>query len=126
MSFLFDKVHKTIHEIGSDLKDKLSNKDDQPQGQQSQQQGGYSGQGQPSPQPGQEYHSQHRFLRSEELRRLIILSGLSLSRLNELANPSGSWTGGSLPSCIFVDLQPSFNNTVSTVCSKLLLNAVSR
>lgn len=62
MSFLFDKVHKAVHDIGSDIKDKLSGKDDQQQGQQSQQQGGYSGQGQPSAQPGQEYHDQHRFL----------------------------------------------------------------
>ncbi|KAH7132532.1 hypothetical protein B0J11DRAFT_521930 [Dendryphion nanum] len=62
MSFVFDKLHKAVHGIGSEIKDKLSGKDDQPQGQQAQQQGGYSGQGQPAPQPGQEYHSQHRFL----------------------------------------------------------------
>ncbi|KAF2654622.1 phospholipase D/nuclease [Lophiostoma macrostomum CBS 122681] len=60
MSFLFDKVHKAVHEIGSDIKDKIAGKDEQQQQGQSQQ-AGYSGQ-QTAPQPGQEYHNQHRFL----------------------------------------------------------------
>lgn len=61
MSFGFDKLHKAIHGIGSELKDKLSGKEE---GQQGQTQGGYSGQQQPgqTPEPGQEYHAQHRFL----------------------------------------------------------------
>jgi phospholipase D1/2 len=52
MSFMFDKLHKTIHEIGADLKDSFAGKNDAPA--QAQQQG--------EPQPGQEYHNQHRFL----------------------------------------------------------------
>ncbi|KAF2122858.1 hypothetical protein BDV96DRAFT_9074 [Lophiotrema nucula] len=62
MSFVFDKLHSAVHSIGSDIKDKISGKGDEQQGQQ---QGGYSGQnqgGQQGPPPGQEYHSQHRFL----------------------------------------------------------------
>ncbi|KAF3039262.1 hypothetical protein E8E11_006091 [Didymella keratinophila] len=52
MSFLFDKLHKEVHKIGADLKESFSGKDDAPA--QAQQQG--------EPQPGQEYHNQHRFL----------------------------------------------------------------
>ncbi|KAF2628526.1 phospholipase D/nuclease [Macroventuria anomochaeta] len=52
MSFLFDKLHKEVHKIGADLKDSFSGKNDEPV--QAQQQG--------EPQPGQEYHNQHRFL----------------------------------------------------------------
>ncbi|KAF2269877.1 phospholipase D/nuclease [Lojkania enalia] len=61
MSFVFDKLHDAVHSIGTDIKDKLSGKDDV---QAQSQQGGYSGQNQggQTPQPGQEYHSQHRFL----------------------------------------------------------------
>jgi phospholipase D1/2 len=58
MSF-FDKLHKPLHTFAYDLKNSLSNKDDQnrpPQGY-TEQQGG-----QAPPQPGQEYHDQHRFL----------------------------------------------------------------
>lgn len=58
--FSFDKLHKVVHGIGSDLKDKLSGGEEQkppPQGNNGQQ----SVQGQQAPQPGQEYHSQHRF-----------------------------------------------------------------
>jgi|TARA_R110002003_G_scaffold187_3_gene14627 phospholipase D1/2 len=57
MSFL-NKLHEPFHGFVSDLKDTLTGKDDQnkpPQGQASQQSG------QQQPQPGQEYHSQHRF-----------------------------------------------------------------
>jgi phospholipase D1/2 len=66
MSFLFDKVHKAVHEIGSDLKEQISGKGNS-QGQQGQQgqQGEYSSQqqqGQVPPQPGQEFHSEHRYL----------------------------------------------------------------
>lgn len=49
-----------VHDIGSDIKDKLSGKEEQNQQQQQQQQG-YSQQGNPAPQQAQEYHSQHRF-----------------------------------------------------------------
>ncbi|KAF1927556.1 phospholipase D active site motif protein [Didymella exigua CBS 183.55] len=52
MSFLFDKLHKEVHKIGAELKDSFSGKNDAPA--QAQQQG--------EPQPGQEYHNQHRFL----------------------------------------------------------------
>ncbi|XPS78824.1 Phospholipase D [Ascochyta lentis] len=52
MSFLFDKIHKEVHKISADLKDSFSGKNDEPV--QTQQQG--------EPQPGQEYHNQHRFL----------------------------------------------------------------
>ncbi|KAJ4366683.1 hypothetical protein N0V95_000010 [Ascochyta clinopodiicola] len=52
MSFLFDKIHKEVHKISADLKDSFSGKNDAPV--QAQQQG--------EPQPGQEYHNQHRFL----------------------------------------------------------------
>jgi phospholipase D1/2 len=60
---LFDKLHSALHEVASDIKDKVSGKDDRPAANQ---QGGGS-QGQQSSQgsqvqPGQEYHSQHRFL----------------------------------------------------------------
>ncbi|KAF2740141.1 phospholipase D/nuclease [Polyplosphaeria fusca] len=58
-SFLFDKLHDTIHSIGSDIKDKISGKED---GKPSQQQGGYSNQGYGGQQSAQEYHTQHRFL----------------------------------------------------------------
>jgi phospholipase D1/2 len=51
MSFMFDKLHKTIHEIGNDLKDSFAAKNDA--SAQAQQEGA---------QPGQEYHNQHRFL----------------------------------------------------------------
>lgn len=59
---LFDKLHGAIHEIGSDLKDKLSGKDEQQPGSSSQSGYGQQSYGGPQPQPGQEYHSQHRFL----------------------------------------------------------------
>jgi phospholipase D1/2 len=58
MSF-FNKLHEPFHGFVSDLKDTLSGKDEQnkpPQGGQAQQAG------QAPPQPGQEYHTQHRFL----------------------------------------------------------------
>jgi hypothetical protein len=56
MSF-FDKLHEPFHGFVSDLKDSLSGKDDNkpPQGGSAQQAGQAS-------QPGQEYHSQHRFM----------------------------------------------------------------
>ncbi|KAF2015063.1 phospholipase D/nuclease [Aaosphaeria arxii CBS 175.79] len=58
MSFVFDKLHQAVHGIGSDIKDKISGKEENRPPQ-----GGYSGQsGGPPPQPGQEYHSQHRYL----------------------------------------------------------------
>lgn len=56
---LFDKLHEPFHGFVSDLKDAISGKDDQnkpPQGAYNQQGG------QAPPQPGQEYHSQHRYL----------------------------------------------------------------
>ncbi|KAF2746220.1 phospholipase D/nuclease [Sporormia fimetaria CBS 119925] len=56
--FGFDKLHKVVHGIGSEIKDRVSGKNDVPQTQG--QQGSSSGQQQPA--PGQEYHSQHRFL----------------------------------------------------------------
>lgn len=63
---LFDKLHSALHDVASDIKDKVSGKDDQQAGPQ---QGGTSqgNYGQQSSQgsqvqPGQEYHSQHRFL----------------------------------------------------------------
>ncbi|ORY13180.1 hypothetical protein BCR34DRAFT_275760 [Clohesyomyces aquaticus] len=60
MSFVFDKLHSAVHAIGSDIKDKISGKDD---GQGQPQQGGASSQSQGQGlQPGQDYHSQHRFL----------------------------------------------------------------
>jgi phospholipase D1/2 len=60
MSSVFDKLHRTVHGIGSDLKDKLSGNNEQGQPQQQ----GYNAQqqGQPQSQPGQEYHNDHRFL----------------------------------------------------------------
>ncbi|KAJ4351315.1 uncharacterized protein N0V89_006654 [Didymosphaeria variabile] len=63
---LFGKLHSALHEVASDIKDKVSGKDDHPGG--GQQGGGSQGNyGQQSAQgsqvqPGQEYHSQHRFL----------------------------------------------------------------
>ncbi|CAI6332368.1 unnamed protein product [Periconia digitata] len=57
--FSFDKIHRVVHDIGSDIKDKLSGKDEQPQQQQQQQD--YAQQGNQAPQPAQEYHSEHRF-----------------------------------------------------------------
>jgi phospholipase D1/2 len=50
MSFVFDKLHKTVHEIAGNIKDQVSGKEDAPQ------------QGPQNPQPAQEYHSGHRFL----------------------------------------------------------------
>lgn len=58
MSFVFDKLHETLHGIGAELKDALSGKDD---AQEKPPQGGQQTE-QAAPQPGQEYHSQHRFL----------------------------------------------------------------
>ncbi|KAF2867628.1 hypothetical protein BDV95DRAFT_610540 [Massariosphaeria phaeospora] len=58
MSFVFDKLHRTIHDIGSDLKERYAAKDGQQQGQPQQ---GPEG-GPSAPQPGQEYHPQHRFM----------------------------------------------------------------
>jgi phospholipase D1/2 len=57
MSF-FKKVHDPFHNFVSDLKEQISGKDEAkpPQGG-NEQQGG-----QAPPQPGQEYHNQHRFL----------------------------------------------------------------
>ncbi|KAL5395708.1 hypothetical protein PMIN06_003567 [Paraphaeosphaeria minitans] len=53
---LFDKLHSVLHEVASDIKDKVSGKDDHPAGNQ----GNY---GQQSNQgPSQEYHNQHRFM----------------------------------------------------------------
>ncbi|KAF2182006.1 phospholipase D/nuclease [Zopfia rhizophila CBS 207.26] len=61
MSFVFDKLHSAVHSIGTDIKDKLSGKEE-PQ-QQTQQGGTYSQpQGGQVPQGAQEYHSQHRYL----------------------------------------------------------------
>lgn len=60
MSFIFDKVHRAVHDIGSDIKDKISGKEDE--SNKPQQQGGYGQQGGQPVQPGQEYHTQHRFL----------------------------------------------------------------
>ncbi|KAF2005570.1 phospholipase D/nuclease, partial [Amniculicola lignicola CBS 123094] len=60
MSF-FDKIHGTVHGLGTDLVEKLSGKDQTGQSQQS----GYSSQNQGGPaptQPGPELHNQHRFL----------------------------------------------------------------
>lgn len=59
MSFVFDKLHKAVHDIGSDIKDKMTGKEESHH-----QQGGYSAQqqGGGAPQPAQEYHSEHRFL----------------------------------------------------------------
>ncbi|KAF2278796.1 phospholipase D/nuclease [Westerdykella ornata] len=54
-SFIFDKLHEAVHGIGTNIKDKISGREDQPQHTSS------TGQ-QPQPQGlGQEYHSQHRF-----------------------------------------------------------------
>jgi phospholipase D1/2 len=56
LSFVFDKLHSAVHGIGSDIKDKLNQQQtpaQQPTGQDQ------SGQ---APQPGQDYHSEHRFL----------------------------------------------------------------
>jgi len=50
---IFDKAHSSFHGFVSDLKDSLTGKEEQHV--QQQQQGG-------QPQPGQEYHGQHRFL----------------------------------------------------------------
>ncbi|KAF2470091.1 phospholipase D/nuclease [Lindgomyces ingoldianus] len=61
MSFVFDKLHSAVHSIGTDIKDKLSGKEE-PQGH-TQQSGALSQpQGGQGLQPGQDYHSQHRFL----------------------------------------------------------------
>ena len=58
MSF-FKKVHDPLHGFVSDLKDAISGKEES---QNNPPQGGYAQQGGQAPQPGQEYHSQHRFL----------------------------------------------------------------
>lgn len=62
-SFGFGKLHSIVHDIGSDLMDKFSGKDEAPQGQ-----GSQGGQGQQQGQqpgaaqnPPQEFHSSHRF-----------------------------------------------------------------
>lgn len=57
MSF-FNKLHEPFHGFVSDLKDSLTGKDDNKpqQGSQAQESG------QSQPQPGQEYHTQHRFM----------------------------------------------------------------
>jgi len=58
MSF-FNKLHEPFHGFVSDLKDSLSGKDgNKPQQSGQGQQAGQQSQ----PQPGQEYHSQHRFM----------------------------------------------------------------
>lgn len=57
MSF-FDKLHEPFHGFVSDLKDSLTGKDENKPPQGAQQQGGQA----PQPGPGQEYHSQHRFM----------------------------------------------------------------
>jgi phospholipase D1/2 len=56
MSF-FNKLHEPFHGFVADLKDSLSGKDENkpPQAQATQQ-------GEQAPQPGQEYHNQHRFM----------------------------------------------------------------
>ena len=56
--FSFDKIHRVVHDIGSDIKDKISGKDEQQQNPQ----GGNTQGGQGSQQPqAQEFHTQHRF-----------------------------------------------------------------
>jgi phospholipase D1/2 len=57
MSFLFDKLHETVHGIGAELKESFSGKQETQKPQQSEQ---YNEQSQGE--PGQEYHNQHRFL----------------------------------------------------------------
>ncbi|KAF1962061.1 phospholipase D/nuclease [Byssothecium circinans] len=59
--FSFDKIHRVVHDIGSDIKEKLTGKDDQPQQKPPQEGYGQQGGQAPQPQPGQEFHSQHRF-----------------------------------------------------------------
>ncbi|KAF1967898.1 phospholipase D/nuclease [Bimuria novae-zelandiae CBS 107.79] len=59
---LFDKLHSALHDVASDIKDNLSGKDEKPvANQQGGPQGNY-GQQSNQPQPGQELHSQHRFM----------------------------------------------------------------
>lgn len=54
--FSFDTLHKAVHGLGSEIKERITAQPEQSQ------QSGYAGQ-QPGqgPQPGQEYHSEHRF-----------------------------------------------------------------
>ncbi|KAF1849313.1 phospholipase D/nuclease [Cucurbitaria berberidis CBS 394.84] len=58
MSF-FNKLHDPLHGFVSDLKDAISGKEDS---QNKPPHGGVEQQGGQAPQPGQEYHSEHRFL----------------------------------------------------------------
>jgi phospholipase D1/2 len=58
MSFMFDKLHETLHGIGAELKESLSGKQETQKPQQS---GEYNQQAQGQGQ-GQEYHNDHRFL----------------------------------------------------------------
>lgn len=62
MSF-FKKVHDPFHNFVSDLKEQISGKDEnKPPHQTYSQQGGQMASPPQQQQPGQEYHSQHRFL----------------------------------------------------------------
>ncbi|KAF2643821.1 phospholipase D/nuclease [Massarina eburnea CBS 473.64] len=55
----FDSIHKVVHDIGSDLKEKISGKEESHEQKPAHQ--GYGEQAVQPPQPGQEVHSDHRF-----------------------------------------------------------------